>query len=154
MLNQGEGSPYVAGAANNVICRAPPGPGNVETLAGTGAAGGLDGPAATATFNNPQGLAIDRLGYSWVADSGTNTAGSISRPEPCLAEVFRQAFQAWSGVSTARVSFTEGKATGLSNAAQDGVNLISLVPADYNSSAPSLTILYTVSNPAPGQFPG
>lgn len=71
-----------------------------------------------------------------------------------VAEVFRQAFQTWSSVSTARVSFTEGATTSVTNAAQDGINLISLMPSTYSSDAPSMTVLYTVTNASSGQFPG
>ena len=55
---------------------------------------------------------------------GANVSGSRD-----LAEVFRQTFQAWSGVPTARVLFTEGAAITVANAAQDGINLISGVPS-------------------------
>ena len=48
----------------------------------------------------------------------------------------------------------EGAQTSITDAARDGVNLISVSPAVYNSDARSLTILYTVSTPAAGQFPG
>lgn len=37
---------------------------------------------------------------------------------------------------------------------KDAINLISLVPSTYNSDAPSMTVLYTVTNPSSGQFPG
>ena len=104
----------------------------------------------------PAGLVLERWGDTsfpipWQLNvtRGANVAGARD-----VAEVFRQAFQSWTGVSTARVSFAEGATTTAVNAAQDGINLISLAPAGYNSDAPSLTILYTVTNPGTGQFPG
>jgi sugar lactone lactonase YvrE len=68
------GSLYVSDSANNAIRRVRPGSSDlVETVAGTGAPGSLDGPGAQANFNNPQGIALDNSGYLWIADSGNNT---------------------------------------------------------------------------------
>ncbi len=46
--------------------------GMVSTLAGTGAKGDLDGPATSAQFNLPYGLAIDESGAIYIADKGNN----------------------------------------------------------------------------------
>lgn len=74
-FNQGSGGRlFVADGANNKIRRVSPGlAGAVETLAGTGTPGSVDGPATGATFNNPQGVALDNSGHLWIADSGNNT---------------------------------------------------------------------------------
>jgi sugar lactone lactonase YvrE len=78
-LNQADGSLYVADAANNVIRRVSAGAsGKVATFAGTGVVGSLDGAAAAATFNNPQGVVLDDQGYVWIADSGNHTIRRIS----------------------------------------------------------------------------
>ena len=81
----------------------------------------------------PAGLALERwadasfpITWRLNATRGANVSGTRD-----VAEVFRQAFQAWSNVSTARVSFTEGATTTVVNAAQDGINLISLMPTVY-----------------------
>ncbi len=58
---------YVADAGNNCIRKITPG-GIVSTLAGTGVAGFLDGPAASAQFNSPTGVYADDLGNVYVAD--------------------------------------------------------------------------------------
>jgi DNA-binding beta-propeller fold protein YncE len=42
--------------------------GVVSTLAGTGTAGFANGPDASATFNGPNGVAVDSAGNVYVAD--------------------------------------------------------------------------------------
>lgn len=44
----------------------------VITLAGSGAAGAADGPAAAAQFSVPEGIAVDSVGRVYVADTGNN----------------------------------------------------------------------------------
>jgi sugar lactone lactonase YvrE len=79
VLNQADGSLYLSDAANNVIRRVRSGPaGHVETLAGSGTAGFADGTAKTASFNNPQGVALDAKGNLWVADAGNHTIRRIN----------------------------------------------------------------------------
>ena len=78
-LDQARGRLYVSDGANHVIRLVKPGPnGRVETLAGTGEAGSTDGPANEASFNNPQGIALDNRGHLWVADSGNHTVRRIN----------------------------------------------------------------------------
>src|SRR6185369_3951020 len=70
---------YIADSANHVIRRVPQGTsGRVETLAGSGSAGGADGPALQASFNNPQGVALDGRGNLWVADTGNHVIRKIN----------------------------------------------------------------------------
>jgi hypothetical protein len=70
----------------------------VSTLAGTGTAGALDGPSASATLNLPRGVAVDGAGNVYVAEpynnkirkitaagavttlAGTGTAGALDGP--------------------------------------------------------------------------
>ena len=91
------GNVYVADADNYRIRRIDPA-GNVTTLAGSGVRGFLDGPAATARFFEPQGLALDAAGNLYIADraaqrirrlspagvvstyAGTGTAGYLDGP--------------------------------------------------------------------------
>lgn len=60
---------YVADAKNHCIRKITPA-GAVSTLAGTGVAGFADGPAASAQFDTPNGIAIDDQNVIYVADYG------------------------------------------------------------------------------------
>lgn len=61
------GNIYVGDLANNVV-RKIDRSGNVTTYAGSGAPGMQNGPAASATFNQPEGLAADSKGSVYVCD--------------------------------------------------------------------------------------
>ena len=68
---------YVADTGNHLIRRIDSG-GNVTTVAGDGTAGFADGQGAAARFNNPKGVAVDSLGYVYVADTGNHRVRRIS----------------------------------------------------------------------------
>ncbi len=63
-----DGNLYVADTGNNRVRRVTP-EGIVTTLAGSGEAGFLDGPAAEARFDAPVGVAVDKDGNVYVADT-------------------------------------------------------------------------------------
>lgn len=64
--------------ANNTIRKITPA-GAVTTFAGTaGVTGSADGVGPAASFNNPQGIAIDRFDNLYVADTGNQTIRKIT----------------------------------------------------------------------------
>jgi sugar lactone lactonase YvrE len=77
LLELGDGTILVADFGNNRL-RAVALDGTVSTFAGTGAAGRDDGALATASFNAPQGLAMDDAGNIYVTDTGNYLIRKIS----------------------------------------------------------------------------
>ncbi|PMS14789.1 hypothetical protein C0Z18_30190 [Trinickia dabaoshanensis] len=70
------GNLYVADGGNNVIRKIDPS-GNVTTLAGSGAQGAANGKGTAASFNKPDGVAVDASGNVYVADTGNNLIRKI-----------------------------------------------------------------------------
>jgi hypothetical protein len=71
------GNLYVADSGNQMIRKITP-DGTVSTFAGTGAMGANNGPAASATFNAPTGVAVDAAGNVYVADFGNTLIRKIT----------------------------------------------------------------------------
>lgn len=77
------GNVYVADRLNNIIRKISPA-GVVSTFAGTGIIGATDGPALSATFNEPWAITCDTLGNFYVADTKNykirkiDAAGNVS----------------------------------------------------------------------------
>ncbi len=68
---------YVADSNNHKIRKITP-DGVVSTWAGSGSPGTNDGPALSARFTNPQGVAVDSATNVYVGDRGNNTIRKIS----------------------------------------------------------------------------
>jgi sugar lactone lactonase YvrE len=67
--------------------------GTVSTIAGSGLFGALDGPAGTATFGSPGGIAVDGVGDLIICDTANNRLRKLSFAShicddgsPCIAE--------------------------------------------------------------------
>ncbi len=74
-----DGNLLIADTANHAVRRLAP-DGTVSTVAGAlGTAGSADGPAASARFNSPAGIAINSIGDIFVADSGNATVRRFDR---------------------------------------------------------------------------
>jgi sugar lactone lactonase YvrE len=71
-----QGTVFVALADKHQVVKIAP-DGTVTVIAG-GAMGASDGPAASATFNQPTGLAVDRRGNLYVADTGNHRIRMIA----------------------------------------------------------------------------
>ncbi|MDB5025668.1 MAG: hypothetical protein JWP78_3423 [Mucilaginibacter sp.] len=71
------GNVYVADYGNNLI-RKISAAGVVSTLAGTGATGADNGAGNIATFNLPEGVAVDASGNVYVADNGNDLIRKIT----------------------------------------------------------------------------
>jgi hypothetical protein len=76
VLVDGQGTIYVVDTGNNIIRKISQG--KVSTYAGTGKAGFRNGSVREAQFNAPSGLALDKAGNLYVADTLNNVIRKIS----------------------------------------------------------------------------
>ncbi|MBV1777328.1 hypothetical protein KSF73_16525 [Burkholderiaceae bacterium DAT-1] len=73
-----DGNIYIVDTGNNLI-RKMTSAGVVTTFAGSGFSGFLDGTTYTANFNAPTGIAVDKNGNLYIADTGNNAIRKITK---------------------------------------------------------------------------
>jgi len=73
------GNVYVSDYLNNRIRKITPA-GDVTTIAGTGEAGSRNGPAGSAQFDGPDGIALDAAGYLYITELGNNNDIRVISP--------------------------------------------------------------------------
>ena len=95
---------YVADTSNHTIRKITPA-GVVSTLAGTGVVGSADGSAAAASFNGPQGVAVDQHGNVYVGDNGNRKIRRIT-PAGVVSTVAGSGLQGSADGSGADASFS------------------------------------------------
>jgi sugar lactone lactonase YvrE len=71
------GNVFVTDDFNNLIRKISPS-GQVTTIAGTGLAGSLNGISTAASFNDPDGIAVDASGNLYIADADNNLIRKIT----------------------------------------------------------------------------
>jgi hypothetical protein len=108
LVMDSDGDLIVTEFDNNVLRKVTPNPGDqaiVTDFAGTGAPGHVDGPLATAQFNQPKGIAMDSTGALYVSEAGNHdvrkiyngmvttvagdgAAGYVDNTDPTMAELY------------------------------------------------------------------
>ena len=79
----GAGNLYIADTGNNRIRKVDAATGNIDTLAGTGTNGyNCCGEAAAAQLNYPFGVALDRAGNIYIADTFNHRVRKVGPPPP------------------------------------------------------------------------
>jgi sugar lactone lactonase YvrE len=105
-----DGAIYVADARNNQIRRLANGA--VTTVAGSGAVGGADGPAAAASFFHPTGVAVAANGDLVVADYGNHKLRRIAGGTVSTIAGTGTQGSADGPVATAQLAYPQGVAVG------------------------------------------
>ncbi len=108
------GNVYVADALNEMIRKITPA-GIVSTFAGSGLAGAHNGPAASASFNNPNHLAVDAGGVVYVADYGNNMIRKIT-PDGTVSTLAGSGASSYTNGAGAKATFTSIRGIAVDNA--------------------------------------
>ena len=104
---------YIADSGSHRIRRLNPATGKAETFSGSGTAGHLDGPAATARFHSPYGIATDGTNYLYVTCTGSYTVRRVSLSDGSVETLAGIAGTYGFADSTSGLSATFGDPRGL-----------------------------------------
>ena len=139
----GMGNVYVADADNNTI-RKVTSAGVVTTLGGlTSTTGSADGTGSDARFFYPRGVAVDRAGNVYVADTSNNTI-RMGRPERIVIVSSGPSF----GFNSGQFGFRLSGPTGKSAVVEASADLLNWLPLSTNTFAGALDF----SDPQSGAF--
>ena len=95
---------------NNDIRRCTPA-GVVTSLAGSGAAGYVNGPVGTAEFHSPYGICVDNVGTIYVGDKLNNVVRNLSKGDLAVSEITTENFLSlFPDPATTQVTITNSSA--------------------------------------------
>jgi len=137
------GNVYIADRMNNAIRRVDAATGTISTIAGdtTGMAGyaGDSGPASSALFNHPFGVAVDISGNIYVSDSNNHRVREINASTGVITTIAGNGSAGYSGDNGAATSAELALPLGIATDGQENVffadslnNAIREVPVNSN----------------------
>ena len=128
------GNIYVADASNQLIRKISPSTNTVSTLAGSGVVGSADGIGTAASFNDPEGIAIDLNGNVYVGDKGNNVIRKITAAGYSISPALPDGLN---------FDGTSGIITGIPTMPSPSTDYIITATNAYGSSTAKVTITVT-----------
>jgi outer membrane protein assembly factor BamB len=126
------GNLFITDNGNQVIRRISPA-GMVETVAGTGTAGYVEGTGTVAQFSNPAGIGMDGEGNLYVADGGNQRVRKLTLLEPVMITSQPQSQSVLAGATVTFEVSASGTPPLTYEWQKNGINL-------FGANAPSLTL--------------
>ncbi len=148
----GSGNLYVSDSQNHSIRKITPA-GVVSTLAGTGSSGNNDGTGTAASFNQPNGLAVDAAGNLFVADLGNHKVRKIT-PDGTVSTFSSATFSNPRDVvfNDAGELLVLQQSLGIKRISADGTSVSDLDYVDENGSSTSILQAYGLAKDSFGNL--